>query len=149
MAPEQWFRICRRGLPPPHEFEAVLWQGVSALFVVRGSDDARLGVASLFDLDPHDGVAWMDIVIDPMPGGDDMLGPVARQLLDHAFSRWNLRKVYASHLGYQAPPLGECGIDGDIEAHLVEFARHDGMYWDRFITAIGRPAWHAAAAVAR
>jgi len=146
---QRWYRLCRRGLPPPHEFEEALWQGVTCQFVTRSPDGTAIAVSSLHDLDLRNGIGWIDVV-----GDDDLhidaVGPTTLHLLDHAFGNWPLRKLYATHLDLQPSPFSAAGVPFDVEARLREFAWHDGMYWDRVITAVRRTQWteHQAASQA-
>ncbi len=138
---QRWYRICRRGLPAPHEFEGALWHGVACQFVVRSTDGTPLAVTSLHDLDLRNGVGWIDVVADDGLGPRDVVMPATLHLLGHAFDHWPLRKVYATHIDLDPSPLASCGVPFELEARLQDFLWHNGMFWDRVITTVRRSEW--------
>lgn len=135
--PEEWARVCHRGVPSPAQFGDRLWAGVLAQFIIELSDGVYepVGLVSLHSADFANRTAWLELVSFG-PGNQD--GAYASGLLlltRYAARSWDFRKLYFETLEFQGSPL--IGVPGvEKEAHFREFYYHDGRYWDRMIWAI-------------
>lgn len=142
--PEQWPRLCRRGLPDPHELPIALWAGVVHQVVVcRGG--VPVGVASLHDVEPGHGTGWIDAVV--LPGGDlaGARGAAAWAVVHHGFEALGLRLLYENHRGIDGSALAEAGLPAVEEARLADHWWADGQWWDRIITAVDRTGFSRVA----
>src|SRR5947209_7211007 len=60
----------RGSTPSPQQFQATLWEGVSAQFVIESASDRRpVGLAALYSMDHHGGTAFVATVVEPQMAG--------------------------------------------------------------------------------
>ncbi|HEX7135764.1 MAG TPA: hypothetical protein VF228_24510 [Iamia sp.] len=132
----------RGATPSPEAFRQTLWDRVLAQFVVIGEGKV-LGLVSAFQPDFRNRHAHIAVVARPdAPPGAGMEGTAL--LLEHLFSEFDLRKVYAEIMA----PNGEAFASGAgrvfvIEGRLTEHEFLDGAFHDMLVMAISRDRWAA------
>jgi hypothetical protein len=136
-APDSWLRLCIEGLPDPHQFASMLWDGVLFQAVID-VDGLSVGLAAAYKASFLHGTAWVEIVGSSVyPVLSSSYDEAGRLLVSHVFARWPFRKLYAQHGSYEGPVFTPCEIyDATVEARLPEALYHERMRWDHVITAI-------------
>jgi hypothetical protein len=146
--PQSWPRLCQKGVPNPGVFEGLLWDGVLAQYLVEVRADGRdvpIGTVCLYDADHIGGTVWIESVGLPGDHHEAVRGDALGQLLERAFTAWPFRRVYAVHHSCDPPVFGALPQLGAAEeVRLRDAYRHDGLLWDRVISAVSREDWAAA-----
>jgi hypothetical protein len=139
--PELSFKWRMRGqTPSPEQFQAELFVGVHAQFVVHHRESGRpLGLVVAYRMQADNGHCYLGLV------GDDDTGALMEGMvvfLSYLFESWPLRKVYAEVPGYALDQFAS-GVDRyfDEEGRLTEHDFFKGQYWDLHVLAITRSRW--------
>ncbi|MEZ5239865.1 MAG: GNAT family protein [Microthrixaceae bacterium] len=138
-----WLRVCKEGLPSPLDFEASLWGGVHAQFLVVADPDLVLGLAAVHSYSPMHRTAWVDVALAPSVRGDDReaVGDAALELiLSHAFASVGLRCAHLLSPVWLQPQLDTQRWSIVREGLLREHLYHDGIYWDVGVWTVRVPA---------
>jgi RimJ/RimL family protein N-acetyltransferase/acyl carrier protein len=133
----------RATTPSPDAFHRMLWEGVTAQFLVRTESGAPVGLVSCFGADFRNRHAHIGVVGDPSWQQSGVLIAGAWKFVGYLFSHFDLRKLYAevlvSNFGRLATGVGRLfTVEGRLSSH--EFV--DGGYEDLLVLAIERPRWH-------
>jgi hypothetical protein len=142
--PEAWPRVCRDGLPVPHQFELVVGFAVSDSRIIEATangESAPVGAVTLFDADERAGTVWLENVGVRGDVDEAVRTAGTTLLLDEVFAAGRYRKVYARHVSHQAPPLAHLACPVHEEARLVDQVIHDDFVWDEVISAVYRDEW--------
>lgn len=109
----------RGRLVPSYEWERFLLDGLHLGAVVRTAVDHRLvGLVELRDLQPTDQHAYLDVAAVPEYIGSGLVVEGVAQLLDEAFARGGLHKVYAL-LSEDSRARTESALDGLLTEEAV------------------------------
>jgi RimJ/RimL family protein N-acetyltransferase/acyl carrier protein len=132
-----------RGLTPsPESFHRLLWEGVTAQFVVRTEAGAPVGLVSCFGADFRNRHAHIGVLGDPAWHGSGVLIAGAWRFIGYLFAEFDLRKLYAEVLetNFAAMRTG-VGRLFEIEGRLAGHEYLDGGYQDLFVLALDRDRW--------
>jgi hypothetical protein len=142
--PETWPRVCQKGVPVPHEFEALLWYQVLSQYMVDvfiAGQTVTIGLVSLYDADHVSGIVWVENVGLPGDHHEIVRCQALEQVIDRGFTSWPFRKIYGVHHSAAAPVFSGLGLDAPEEVRLREVYRHDGHLWDRVTCSVERSDW--------
>jgi len=124
----------------------LLWQGVVANLLVTSLEagGAPVGLATIYGADPVSRTAHFAILGEQEEFRTGRLIEGLALLLQHGFSSWGYRKLYAEVLG---PNLGQfesavgtyCEIEGRLRSHSLV----DGRYVDKYLLAVYAEVWSA------
>jgi hypothetical protein len=145
--PESWLRVCRAGLPAPHQLEAMLGFGELSSRMVETMIDGvahPVGLVTLYDGDDRSGTVWVDSVGLPGEEYEAARAVATVALVEEALFVRGFRKLYTRYAGYDAPPLGLLQCPVHEEVRMTEQLRHDDFWWDEIITAVYRDEWDEA-----
>jgi RimJ/RimL family protein N-acetyltransferase len=133
----------RGSTPSPEQFNARLWDGVLAQFVVeRLRDNDRVGVIAAYNASFQDRFAYMSMLIKPASQRRVWPLEAGGLFLDYLFSAFNLRKVYGETIDFNYPQFQSHFADFFVEeGRLVRHSYHAGKYWDMRIDSVSREAW--------
>lgn len=129
--------------PSPEQFAAALWSNVLCQFVaVERTARQPHGLVVCYNANHQDGIAYFAVLGNPdrPTGGGAMVGLL--KLLDHVFSNWAFRKLYA-----EIPEFNLDEFGGSLRRHLivegrlVEHIFHGNRYWDQIIVSLSREEW--------
>lgn len=135
----------RGAVPSPERFVHVLWADVLAQFVLKQrASSAVSGLVQLHEVDLRNGHAQLSFIV-----ASDLIAetwPFEAVLLaaEHAFTSWDLRKVYLQLMGDRGPALtlGQEALFRQ-EGTLRDHEYSDGQYHDLHQYAIYREAFLA------
>jgi RimJ/RimL family protein N-acetyltransferase len=133
----------RGATPGPRQFEADLWTGVLAQFVIcRIDDPTPVGLVTAFNANLSDGHAHFAVCVDPSVQGRGWPLEGAGLFIEHLFRCFELRKLYAQvselNRGRFRPAIDTLLVE---EARLVDYDYFDGQYFDSVIYAVWRSRW--------
>lgn len=130
----------RGAFPTPETFEAALWQGVVAQFIVvaHGSNDI-LGHVVCYGAEPAQEHAYIGAVFSPrMIATGEPIQPIAL-FINYVFVTWNLRKLYMEVPEFNMDTLWSGA--GSFFHQEACFRQHDyyaGRFWDKYVLAVYR-----------
>lgn len=149
--PDEGFRWRFRGSTPSFaEFQARLYEGVLCSFVVVDRNNGTThGWVTAYNARFDAGHAWIGFVRFPGAARAGEMTEGLFLLLEHLFSRWAFRKVYAEVPEYNWVHLIG-GKPGDaflfpIEGRLVGHEYNANRWWDLLTVAIWRERWEEVA----
>ncbi|WP_322756369.1 phosphopantetheine-binding protein [Frankia sp. Cas3] len=135
------FRWRFRGAVPNQEtFQAGLWQGVLAQFVVvLPATGEPIGLVVAYNADTTRGIAYLAAVFTPDYLLTGLPASAVELFVRYLFQVWNLRKLYMEvpEFNYELIASGE-GRRFDIEGRLRDFNYYDGRFWDEYLLALCR-----------
>lgn len=130
-----------RSLPPYHEFERTIWDGVLAQYVIRMVDSNQaIGMAVAYRTNLHSGYAYFAMVVSPDVAGTGVAMEAAAMFIDYLFAGWSFRKLYIEVLDsvYHSSYASGEGRYFHEEACLRAHEYWDGEYHDTYLLAIYR-----------
>ncbi|WP_322778654.1 GNAT family N-acetyltransferase [Frankia sp. Cas4] len=138
---EVGFRWRFRGAVPNQEtFQAGLWQGVLAQFVVvLPATGEPIGLVVAYNADTTRGIAYLAAVFTPDYLLTGLPASAVELFVRYLFQVWNLRKLYMEvpEFNYELIASGE-GRRFDVEGRLRDFNYYDGRFWDEYLLALCR-----------
>jgi RimJ/RimL family protein N-acetyltransferase len=142
--PANGFRWRFRGATvSPEEFQRLLWSGVLAQFIVEGVEDReRYGLVTSYNAQPDLGHAYIAFYRCSIRRGQGEMMAGAYLLINHLFSSFPFRKLYAEVPGYNELTLGLRNLKPfSQEGCLRDHYFHDGKWWDHQIFSTTRSEW--------
>jgi RimJ/RimL family protein N-acetyltransferase len=141
--PEHSFRWRYRGSTPSFaQFSSQLFEGVLAQFMVVDHDGRTHGLVCGYNAHLDSKFAYIAFLrTGPSQGAGEMMVGVTL-LIDHLFSNWDFRKLYA-----EVPEFNAAGMFSEdsravrVEGRLVGHMFHAGRWWDQLIVALWREDW--------
>jgi len=132
----------RGATPSPEAFRQALWDRVLAQFVIVTGDKV-MGLVSAFQADLRNRHAHIAVVAHPDAApGIGMEGTAL--LIEHLFSEFDLRKVYAEVMAPNGDAFGSgAGRLFVVEGRLTAHEYLDGEYRDMLVMAVSRERWAA------
>lgn len=129
--------------PSPESFHRLLWEGVTAQFVVRSDAGAPVGLVSCFGADFRNRHAHVGVLGDPAWHGSGVLVAGAWRFIGYLFAEFDFRKLYAEVLeaNFEAMRTG-IGRLFEVEGRLARHEYLDGDYQDVYVLALDRRRWH-------
>lgn len=137
----------RSRVPSYEEFAGTFFNGVLAQYlIVQNTDGLPLGYVTLYDAHFEHGFAYIAATRfdDSDRTGRTLEGVLV--MLDLAFERWPLRRVYAVSSAYSASAF-QRGVGSGVGRLLTEVSRlpsHEywkGRYWDQITYMLSREDW--------
>ena len=140
---EHLVRYRLRGVTPsPDSFHRLLWEGVTAQFVVRSETGSPVGLVSCFGADFRNRHAHIGVLGDPAWHNSGLLIAGAWRFIGYLFSEFDLRKLYAEVLESNFEHLATgAGRLFEVEGRLSRHEYIDGDYQDLFVLALDRDRW--------
>jgi RimJ/RimL family protein N-acetyltransferase len=140
---EHLVRYRLRGITPsPDAFHRLLWEGITAQFLVRSEQGAPVGLVSCFGADFRNRHAHIGVLGDPGWKKSGVLVAGAWQFIGYLFSEFDLRKLYAEVLQSNFEQLATgTGRLFEIEGRLSSHEYVAGRYEDVFVLALDRDRW--------
>jgi RimJ/RimL family protein N-acetyltransferase/acyl carrier protein len=140
---EHLVRYRLRGVTPsPDSFHRLLWEGVTAQFVVRSETGSPVGLVSCFGADFRNRHAHLGVVGDPAWHNSGLLIAGAWRFIGYLFSEFDLRKLYAEVLESNFEHLATgAGRLFEVEGRLSRHEYIEGDYQDLFVLALDRDRW--------
>ncbi len=140
---EHLVRYRLRGVTPsPDSFHRLLWEGVTAQFVVRSETGSPIGLVSCFGADFRNRHAHIGVLGDPGWRNSGLLIAGAWRFIGYLFSEFDLRKLYAEVLESNFEHLATgTGRLFEVEGRLSRHEYLDGDYQDLFVLALDRERW--------
>jgi RimJ/RimL family protein N-acetyltransferase len=138
------FRWRFRGSTPSYEaFQSVLWQGLTAQFLIRDPTGTPIGHAIIYNTDFNLGLTYVGVVVESSVHGSGLGVEAARLLVHYAFCTWALRICYMElpEYNYFQFASGE-GRSFEVEGRLRGAEVYGGKYYDRLILAISRDLFY-------
>lgn len=130
----------RGAFPTPETFEAALWQGVVAQFIVvaTGTTDI-LGHVVCYGAEPAQQHAYVGAVFSPrMIATGRPIQPIAL-FINYVFVTWNLRKLYMEVPEFNMDTLWSgTGSFFHQEACFREHDYYAGRFWNKYVLAVYR-----------
>ena len=130
----------RGAIPTPETFEAALWQGVVAQFIVveTGTTDI-LGHVVCYGAESAQQHAYVGAVFSPrMIATGRPIQPIAL-FINYVFVTWNLRKLYMEVPEFNMETLWSgAGSFFHQEACFREHDYYAGRFWDKYVLAVYR-----------
>lgn len=130
----------RGAIPTPEAFDAALWQGVVAQFIVveTGTTDI-LGHVVCYGAEPAQQHAYVGAVFSPrMIATGRPIQPIAL-FINYVFVTWNLRKLYMEVPEFNMETLWSgTGSFFHQEACFREHDYYAGRFWDKYVLAVYR-----------
>lgn len=132
-----------RGVTPsPDSFHRLLWEGITAQFVVRSEHGEPVGLVSCFGADFRNRHAHIGVLGDPEWKNSGLLVAAAWRFIGYLFSEFDLRKLYAEVLQSNFDQLATgTGRLFEIEGRLSSHEYVGGRYEDVFVLALDRDRW--------
>jgi RimJ/RimL family protein N-acetyltransferase/acyl carrier protein len=132
-----------RGVTPnPDSFHRLLWEGVTAQFVVRCERGSPIGLVSCFGADFRNRHAHIGVLGDPAWRNSGLLIAGAWRFIGYLFSGFDLRKLYAEVLASNFERLATgLGRLFELEGRLTGHEYIDGGYQDLLVLALDRDRW--------
>ncbi len=142
---EHLVRYRLRGVTPsPDSFRRLLWEGVTAQFVVRSESGSPVGLVSCFGADFRNRHAHIGVIGDPAWHNSGVLIAGAWRFIGYLFSEFDLRKLYAEVLAANFEHLTTgAGRFFEVEGRLTGHEYIDGEYQDLYVLALDRDRWRA------
>jgi RimJ/RimL family protein N-acetyltransferase len=129
--------------PSPDSFHRLLWDGVTAQFLVRSESNQPVGLVSCFGADFRNRHAHIGVLADPEWHGRGLLVAGAWKFIGYLFGQFDLRKLYAEVLFSNFHRLATgAGRLFTIEGRLSDHEYVAGHYEDLFVLALDRQRWH-------
>jgi len=134
-----------RGLTPsPEAFVQRLWQNVAAQYLVvpRTSPNHPAGIVMAYNASFLDGYAYVGFARFPNTSRNTALLEGAALFVDHLFTIWPLRKLYAeaTEASFEQFASGQDRIF-EVEARLNRHIYSRGEYVDQLILSCTRERW--------
>jgi hypothetical protein len=130
----------RGAFPTPETFEAALWQGVVAQFIVvaTGTTDI-LGHVVCYGAEPAQQHAYVGAVFSPqLIATGRPIQPIAL-FINYLFTTWNFRKLYMEVPEFNMDTLWSgTGSFFRQEACFREHDYYGGRFWDKYVLAVYR-----------
>lgn len=153
--PADGFRWRFRGSTPSFaEFQNRLYDGVLCAFVVADKATGQPhGWVTAYNARFDAGHVWLGFVRFPGASRAGEMTEGLFLLLEHLFSRWSFRKVYAEIPEFNWTHLVGASPDEPflfpVESRLVGHEYFDGRWWDLLTVAVWRERWDDIATVWR
>jgi acyl carrier protein len=130
--------------PSPDSFHRLLWEGVTAQFVVRSGSGDPVGLVSCFGADFRNRHAHIGVLGDPAWRNSGLIVAGAWQFITYLFEQFDLRKLYAEVLASNLVHL-LTGVDRlfEVQGKLMDHEFLDGRYQDLYVLALDRDRWQA------
>ena len=133
-----------RGVTPdPRGFEASLWEGNLAQFVLTGPKSRSIaGLVSAYGFDGPAGIVQVGVFLaEPYRRATWPLFGVG-YFLNYLFDHWPIRKIYSHIPGYNVDAVRIARRAGfETEGVLVDYVYGLGTFWDEHVLALERSAW--------
>jgi hypothetical protein len=129
----------RGATPSPAAFEAELWAGIHAQFVVTRADGRRAGIAGLYKSNLVAGSSHVFAVADSGAGAVVVDG--ARQMCDWAFEQFELNKLWFEIPEFNLDRFGALLRHGSVEGRLTNYDYRRGRFWDLLVVSISAEQW--------
>lgn len=128
--------------PSPESFHRLLWEGVTAQFVVRSDAGTPVGLVSCFGSDFRNRHAHVGVLGDPAWHGSGVLVAGAWHFIGYLFAEFDFRKLYAEVLeaNFETMRTG-IGRLFEVEGRLTRHEYLDGAYQDLYVLALDRRRW--------
>ena len=132
----------RATTPSPDSFHRLLWDGVTAQFLVKTESGAQVGLVSCFGADFRNRHAHIGVLADPEWRDSGVLVAGAWHFIGYLFAQFDLRKLYAEVLAsnYRRLATG-AGRLFEVEGRLSSHEYIEGAYEDLFVLALDRERW--------
>lgn len=130
--------------PSPDSFHRLLWEGVTAQFVLRAGSGAPVGLVSCFGADFRNRHAHIGVIGDPSWRNSGLIVAGAWRFVGYLFEQFDLRKLYAEVLESNFVRL-LTGADRlfEVQGRLMAHEFLDGRYQDLYVLALDRDRWQA------
>lgn len=141
--PRVTFRWRLRSATPTYEaFVAGIGQGVLVQHLVVLPDGAPVGLVTVYNADLRIQVANLALLLDPAVQRTRIGVDALVLFLNHVFTAWSLRKVYAetTELSYGAFASG-AGRFFEVEGTHPEHEVFAGRTWTMYVLAFYRERW--------
>lgn len=138
-ASESW--RFRGATPSPNEFEADLWTGIHAQFVVSPTDGPRAGIVGMYKSNLVAGHSHIFAVAEPAFGALVIDG--ARRMCDWAIKEFELQKLWFEVPEFNLGKLESLTRHGTVEGRLTNFDYRRGRFWDLLIISMTAEQWAA------
>jgi len=126
----------------PEHYGDVLWHNVVCAFAVDSiADGSLIGMVSVTDADGANGHARIGMIVRPDLVDETWPLEMAELLLDHVFSVFPFRKVYAEVVATAIDQYRRANVFFEVEGRLVEHLWCEGQWEDVVILAVHRSAW--------
>ncbi|MGE0308501.1 MAG: GNAT family N-acetyltransferase [Acidimicrobiia bacterium] len=134
----------RGGTPPPDTVIRQLWDGVTAQYcVTRPPDQRPLGLVGLYNSNHVSQYCYLFALSAPEVLRTGLVLRGALQLIDYAFARFRLRKIYLETLESSFSAFRSASLIGAIseEGRLREHEWNGTTYDDLVFLSIDRDQW--------
>lgn len=126
----------------PELYGDALWDDVTCLFAVDSIEDGSLiGMVSVFAAQAQGAHARMSMVVRPDLVEESWPLEMAELLLDHVFTVFPFRKIYAEVVAPALELYRRSNVLFGVEGRLVEHVWCEGAWEDLVVLAVHRTAW--------
>lgn len=128
----------------PERYGEQLWAGVISQYaMVANHDGSLIGLVSLYAADDVNGHARLALIVRPDLRGQAWPMEGVTLFIDHVFSAFPYRKIYAevTESAYDQFGAGS-GRVFEVEGRLIEHQWTGGAYEDMYVLAIHRAKWN-------
>lgn len=129
----------RGATPNPGEFEATMWAGVHAQFVVTEPDGRPAGLVGLYNTNLVANHSHLFAIAEPDRRG--AVTDAAVELVTWAFGEFELAKIWIEVAEYNLEQFGSVTSLATVEARLTNHEYWRGRYWDLVIASITTSTW--------
>lgn len=132
-----------RGAPPEEEyFREALWSRVLVQFMCE-LDGRAVGLVTAYDYSIQ-GTCYIAVLAGPEVEGTGLIFEGLALFVEHLFSNWRLRRVFAESLQDSWSRFSSLpGQYWEVAGQLVEHAYVDGAFRDLMILSLSVEQWHS------